>query len=551
MAARIKGSALEEEACRRLKDARRQKSHFERDMMEAYFFAAPHRARSVNSTSHQDGHWKPQDAAELNTSFAMELAGDFATVVVNAFFPQGEQWAMRKATAILPEGARDQVEMQAQTEDRAIFMSLGESNFYAEVGKGFIPDLAIGTVAIWIDQPYAHKPVRCMSVPLRELEINIGPHGNVDDRFIVRHTRMHHLEALLPGVTLPPAIAALRDKDGDKHCEVVRGFWRVYDTTGVTRWRYVAMVDEMIVEDRELTGEGSCPLIVGRFNATADYAWGLGPLLQGLPDLRVVDEMAMLRIKMIGMTLEPPISFPDDSFINIEEGIESGMAYKVRPGSEGAIKNIYQPPAQDPAIYFTNDQETRLKRIFFLDYPDQPGKTPPTATQWLDEMTMAQRRIGTPGLSFWHEFPAEVFVRFEALGVKAGMVKALADADGKAQGGMTRLHPYNPAQKAIEQQDVAQFTRFAQIGTQITPEEWKLYTDGKATLLELAKKMGVDDIWKQRSAADTQKALQTIQQLQSGSPGQVPNGPPTPSTPTPDPGAPPINPTLQLRSQAA
>lgn len=545
---------LEQEACERLEDARRQKVKVDQDLREGLFFAAPHRARDVSSRNVTPEKYRPKDAAELNTSLGMELAGDFVTQLVNTFFPQGERWAMRKASLMVADSSlRKSVEDQAAEGDKIIFDAFGESNFYTEVGKGFNPDAALGTVAMWVDQPAPHMPLRFQAVPIRELEINIGPYGDVDDRFVVRHTKFKYIKAILPGVAMPQKVRDAQAEKQDKPCEVARGFWRVYHDDGAVEWQYVALVDDMLVDSQTLKGDGSCPLIVARFNPSPEFAWGDGPLIQGLPDLRVVDELALKRIRAIDLTIEPPVAFPDDSFANISEGLEAGMAYPLRPGSEGAIKNIYDPPPQDPAIYFINDQEQRLKRLFFLDYPDQPGKTPPTATQWLDEMTMAQRRFGTPGLPFWWEFCAASFTRAEWLLEKSGAIKAITDTDGKKAGkSATRLRPYNPAEKAIEQQTVAQFARFVQIAGQAFPEEFKLVSDGTPTIDALAKIMGVQDIWFERKG-DAQKAIVSqLAQLKGGAtPGApaVPDGPP--AQVPPQAGGQPIPVSESLRSQAA
>ncbi len=542
---------LEAEVAERLAEARKQKTKVEIDLREGYFFAAPHRSREVQSTMASAERYRPNDAGDLNTSFGMELSGDFVTLLINTFFPQGEKWAMSKAAQIVKDdGLRKSIEEQAADRDKAVFGAMSESNFYPECGKGLNPDAALGTVAMWSDLPAPHRPLRYQTVPLRELEINIGPFGDVDDRFIVRHTRFRHIKAILPGVTMPQAVAEKMGSSQDKTCEVVRGFWRIYHDDGSVEWQYVATVDGHVVDKNVLKGEGSCPLIVARFNPSGEFAWGEGPLIQGLPDLRVVDELTMKRLRGIDLTMEPPVAFPDDSFANISEGLEPGMAYPMRPGSEGAIKNIYDPPPQDPAIYFMNDQETRLKRIFFLDYPDQPGKTPPTATQWLDEMTMAQRRFGTPGLPFWWEFCAGIFTRAEYLLEKSGVIKAI-QVGGENTTNVTRLHPYNPAEKAIEQQDVAQFSRFVQIAGQAFPEEFKLASDGTKIIEALAKKMSVEELWQERPDAQKQAAIEAIQKLAGGQAPGAPNVPDGAAPPQQDPGPPQINPSIQLRSKSA
>jgi hypothetical protein len=244
-------------------------------------------------------------------------------------------------------------------------------------------------------------------------------------------------------------------------------------------------------------------------------------MIKALPDLRSLDELAMKKIKAIDMLLMPPTGYPDDSFTHIEAGLEAGMAYPIRPGSEGAIKNIYDPPPQDAAIFLTQDLEQRLRRLFFLDWPQQRGDTPPTATQWLDEMTKAQQRIGTPGYVFWTEFCGGTVSRFQYILEKQGAIKPPA-LDGKS----VSLVPYNPAQKAAEQQEVAQASRAIEIGAQAFPEEWKAAVDGTATIKKLVQKLGADGIIAMRPPEHVAAAIKMLSGLSGGQPGQAAPQPP-------------------------
>lgn len=351
----------------RLAQARYQKTQFELDLREGYWFAAPHRARNVLSTT-KTVKVKPKDAQELNTSFAFELCGDFPTVIINTFMPPVQPWFARRPASIVPKESRKQVQDEAAEGDLAIFEAITGSNFYAECGKAFEPDLALGTIGMWVEPRKGYEPIRCQAIPIRELEINTGPDGSVADRFIVRYTQFGFLPELLPGVTLPEKFSKAVDKRPTAECILVWGFWPLYEDDGEETWQSVVMIDgELVGPCPKIKGAGSCPLVVARFGASPEWAWGTGPLIKALPDLRSLDELSMKKIKAIDMALMPPVGYPDDSIAHLADGIEAGMAYPMRPGSEGALKNIYDPPKQDAAIYFTQDLEQRLKRLFFLD----------------------------------------------------------------------------------------------------------------------------------------------------------------------------------------
>jgi hypothetical protein len=203
----------------------------------------------------------------------------------------------------------------------------------------------------------------------------------------------------------------------------------------------------------------------------------------------------------------PPITYPHDSFAAIEEGLEPGMAYPIQVGSQDAVKSIYQPPPANAANYVYQDKEHRLKRLFFVDFPEQTGDTPPTLGQWLDEMARAQRRIGTSGLSFWREGPAQYFSRFKYILERKGVIQRLA-----ARGGVVSTRPMNPTQRAAEQQEIAMAVRFLELMSQFFPEEYRMWIDGKVTMQNFLAKMRVKLI-AFRSKDQVNAAIGQIQKL--------------------------------------
>lgn len=497
---------LDEEANRRISDARRQKTPFELDMRECYFFTAPLRARQINSQSspattpiHDDGY--------LQTSAGFELAGDYVTEILNTFMPQAEQWCERAKGIYVSKSDWDSIKAQVKEDDVTIFSAIKGCNFYSEFAKAAYPDLGIGTMGLWVDDERPGENICVQAVPLRELEINLGPYGEIDDRFIVRHTRNRHVKALLKGITIPEDLEEEVEAGPDKKTEVRWGWWRLWDRLGDEHWQHVVMIKNRVVKSVEIKGEGCCPLLVMRFNATADWAYGLGVLLQALPELRQVDELEGQKVSHIELNLTPPMGIPDDSFAAVEQGLEPGMAYPIRPGSEGAIKKLYDPGSPEAGIYAVEDKVRHLRKLFYVDYPEQRGDTPPTLGQWMDELARAQRRIGTPGLTFWWEGPAKIFLRFKYLLEARGVIRP-AKVNGKA----IALVPSNPAQRAAEQQEVATAVRAIQILGQAFPEEFKAYIDGKATMTAFIEKMRVT-LLKFRPEEEVKQAVGMIAQL--------------------------------------
>lgn len=514
---------LEHHANAKLAAARVWKNYIELDIKECYFFTAPNRQRQINSMT-QPGTQRMLDAPELNTDQAFVITQDFVTELLQAFMPEALPWCERGPGMDIPDGIWEKIKDQVKKDDLKIFAAMKASNLYPELTKAFYPDIAIGAAGLWIDRPAIHKPINVAAVPLREIEIDLGPYGEIDYRAAVRFTRNHYVRELVGEDIWQKLDPELKKLCGDKPTErtqVIWAFWRDWEDKSDEVWQHVVMLQNKVIHDDKLRGEGSCPLQVQRFNPTADWPHGIGPLIQGLPTLRQIDELERMRIAHASMAINPPITYPDDSFAQVEQGVEEGMAYPIRPGSEKAVQAIYTVPPPEAANYQYQEKVSILRKLFFVDHPEQTGDTPPTATQWMDELARAQRRLGTPGLSFWKEGPAQIFLRFKYLLEAAGSITPVK-VDGRAVATL----PRNPAQAAAEQQDIVKAMQMLTWSLQTFPEEAKMSIDGDKTMKNIIKKGRIDLI---EFRPDEQKAA-AVEQMQKligdrpipGTPSQVP-----------------------------
>lgn len=503
---------IEKVALRKLADARMFKSYVELDFKECYFFCAPQRQRTISSMT-EPSQQRMLDAPELNTDTAFILAQDFVTEVINSFMPEATPWCARGPGMDLPPGAWDKVKDQIGKDDEKIFEAMKASNLYPEMAKAFYPDLAIGTVAAWIDRPHPSQPITVAAVPLRELEINLGPYGEVDDRFAVRYTRNSYVRELVGEEIWAKIPAKLKEKIEKKptvRTQVIWGFWRLWEEIGDECWQHVVLVGNELVHKTELKGEGSCPLWVARFNPSPDWPHGIGPMIQGLPSFRQIDELESMLIENAELALVPPITYPHDSFTNIEQGLEPRMAYPIQQGSEKSVQPIYKVPPANPAAYAYEDKLKKLRKLFYVDHPEQTGDTPPTAAQWYDEIARSQRRMGIPGLSFWREGPAKIFQRFQHLLEQSGAITPMK-VDGRAVATL----PRNPTQAAAEMQEVANFAKAVQLLGGAFPEEFKANADGRGTMDAVLGKMRVT-LLKMRNKEDVARAVDQMAKLISG-----------------------------------
>ncbi|MGL4297117.1 MAG: portal protein [Aestuariivirga sp.] len=512
--------ALTQEAKRKLAGCRRQRDAARDDIEEAYFFVEPARMRDVRDELktrriEQDGN---QDASLLQISIGMECAEDFATTLIASFMPRGMDWMDQTLPSDIPEIEQEEALEQAQRQTARIFEMIRESNFDAAVAMSLCPDASVGVHALLIKDKRPDKPVFCLPAPIADLDIDIcADTGRVGARFLRKACPADEIEHVLSDIKLPEDVLR-KLKSAKEGIRIIRwGWWPLYgrEYDGDEHWQHVVMIEEQVVHAAVIKGEGSCELVVARFNPLPERAYGRGPAVKSLPELRHLDDLAAGETEHIDWTLRPAYTFPDDSFSNIEDGIMPGTFVPVRPGTANDVKRMSEPGQIDAALFDQQARERKVKRLFYVDTPEQRGDTPPTATQWVDEMALAQRRIGTPGEQYWREGPLEFFKRFRYIAQKRNLVS-----------GQVRnlpLTPANPAKRAQDMQKAQNAVRAAQVGGAIFPEEFKLSVDGAKTMMNIFKLMGAEGVIEQRDQAQIQQAASLIGQVQGGQPqGPVP-----------------------------
>lgn len=480
------------DAIGRLADARSQKRLVEKDLQEAYFFTRPRLSQQVTSTMPTTK--TIVDVDDLATGIGSEVSEDFATEVISAFFPQNTQWVESSAQAALLEGIEaespemNDLRKEVIDYDKKIFASINASNFNSELAVALDPDASIGTIGLWIDAKVSSRPYKVEHVPTRELEFNVGPDGDVDDRFRVRFVSGAKLRSVIGNIPIPEAIEKKIKNSPKGLIEVVWCFWRDWDKPDDDVYRHVLLVDKRAVHQTTLDGEGCLPLIIARFSPDKLHAWGNGSAIKSLQELRVLDVITAGTQDRVDIANNPPIHYPDDGVLDFEGGIEAGKAYPMRPGGARDIGSLYFPGDADLGFYTTKDLEKKIRRKFFADYPEQTGDTPPSATQWVDEMVRSQRRIGTPGLKFWREGPYEIYRRFEYLLEKDGKIEKVT-----VNGNQISLTPNNPATQAQDAQKLQVAGNLLGMAKSYFPMTSQAAIDELATM-ENMKKLSKDEV---------------------------------------------------------
>jgi hypothetical protein len=494
---------IAEEAKNVLGDARADKAGFLTDFTEAFQFCFPQRV--TPGTSATSGS-RSNSASSNFTSIGEMVIADFASAISYTFAPEHAPWAGLKLTTAIPDELKDQAQAAIDQHQEIIFEAIGASSFHEAFKQG-AKDLGVSAFGMIIQDPGRAEPIKCQVIPLNELLIWRGPDGDIAGRFWEQTVKVRHLKDLFPGITLPRKIQDKKNRNKNSTCKKTQGCWRDYSKPGVMAWHTITMLDDEPIQYSHSEGFGSCSILVCRWDADSPFAWGNGPAIKALPDLRALDEATYLLLKGMARAVDPPVAYDDDSILNMEGGISNGALFPRMPGSKIDVIETQNPNSMAEVVKFCDGLAHVIRRHFYVDQPEQEGLTPPTLGQWMDESLRTQRRLGTPAAAIWTEFLSEAFMRFRYLLLKRGDLKPIA-VDGK----LVTLRPDNPLQRAAEMEEAGASLRTLQQLEVTFPGMLPFFLDVGPTIHKIVQQARATGL-KLKDADEIDQALASQQQM--------------------------------------
>lgn len=206
--------------------------------------------------------------------------------------------------------------------------------------------------------------------------------------------------------------------------------------------------------------------------------------MTAMPSANVLQELGYLFLKNLGKRVDPPFSYYEDGLFNPEGGIDAGMALP-RDRNSGEVQWLIAEQDLDTALFEREQFRLAVKRALFQDKPDQTGKTPPTATQWIDERAMTERRLQLSRLRVYKEWVLPILDRFNHILTIRGDLPPLS-IDGE----IIDVSFENPITKTSDAEEVSASMQLAQAAAGIFGEAFLANTDAVKTLENWKQKSG-------------------------------------------------------------
>lgn len=427
-------------------------------LLEAcYYYAIPYRNRFYRPKQ-QQGEFK---ATRLYDTTAVEATKTFVSKLHDAMTPPQVQWGyldIDESFDTEEDIDRNQIQEMLDNYMRRLFVFLHESNFDVVINECYF-DLAIGTSCLVVNSFTDEQPLLFTSVPMDKLAIEESFTGRVDSWYRNwEDVKINEIKVRWPNAVLTGEMMMQVIENPDA---VVRCLYEgvMYMPHRDKKYMYMVGTEECPILCEEFD---SNPGIVWRFQKVNNEVFGRGPVMDALPSIISLNELARIELAAANLnTFKPYMGFSDAVFNPHTFKLEPFTVIPIAPISVGGQAPLIPlPSSADPAFSQLTMADLRLqiKTLLFNDVNPNESIQPQTATELMIVQQSLAQRIGPLFSRLQQEFLWPVIKRCAYILDKRGALPM-----PKIKGVKVNFRYRSPLALAKGQQDIARFTQYYQL----------------------------------------------------------------------------------------
>lgn len=324
--------------------------------------------------------------------------------LLSGIMPQGSEWGRLEWA----RGESAERKAQLATVQDYLFRTLERSNFEPEASETFLDLSGFGNCCLAVDGGDWATPLEFTAIPLPDWWITPGVRGNWADIHVRFRKPAYAVRAEWPNADLPPGFGGAQKAD---NVEVYESWIRDLGSP-VERWRWECHVDGNVLARGGASGQGSCRFLVGRWGKAAGELYAVGPGMQALPSMGVLNEAVRLILANGEMALTGMYQAEDDGVLNpYAVELIPGTIVPIAPGSKGLTP--LQPPSTrlDLGGLVLDEHRLAIRKALFNEQLGPRTGTPPTAFEIRERMAELARQIGPSYGRVWRELAVPLIQR--------------------------------------------------------------------------------------------------------------------------------------------
>ena len=327
---------------------------------------------------------------------------------------------------------RDRLAMQQEIDEQMTFLlqMLRNSNFDIMADEKAL-DLAIGTGVDGIRPSDNHEFIDCEAIPLHQVTLDRGPHGDIDGIFRCQDIEQAHIKVKWPKAVIPDANRVEPERASETKLKVLEACYRDWNSKEEC---YVYHVIDYKAKETlwktKYKGMGSKPWNASRWSAASGEIYGRGPLLNALNSVRGINLLKRLLFENADMEIGGVWRIENDGMVNVDTiTIESGMIIPHMPNSRG-LEKISSSANFDLSQFIMEDEKATIRRALYVEDYSGKGQTPISAEEVGGRRMMLAKRLGGPSARLFREWVVRVIQRVVYIGKQQGILN-LPRLDGR------------------------------------------------------------------------------------------------------------------------
>lgn len=452
-----------------------------------YYYAIPYRNRFYRPKE-QQGEFR---GSRVYDTTAVEATKTFVSKLHDAMTPPQVQWGyldIDESSNDIEDIDRSQMQLELNDYMRKLFVYIHESNFDVVINECYF-DLAVGTSCLVVNNFTDEEPLLFTSVPMDKLCIEEAMTGRIESWYRNwENTKIGEINVRWKNAKLTDSMIQMLEGNPDAVVEMLYEGVMYCPNDKRPYWYMVGTQDECVLLEKYESNPG----IVWRFQKVNNEVFGRGPIMDALPSIISLNELARIELAAANLnTFKPYMGFSDAVFNPHTFKLEPFTIIPIAPIGVGG-----QPPLQplassaDPSFsqLTMSDLRNQIKSLLFNDANPNESVQPQTATEVMLQQQSLAQKIGPLFSRLQQEFLWPVIKRCAYILEKRGL---LVRPD--MQGQRIQFRYKSPLALVKAQQDISRFTQYFQLMQGIFGAgPATMYVDPGVTPYLLAEQMQVD-----------------------------------------------------------
>jgi hypothetical protein len=465
----------------------------------ADLWASLHEACYHYAIPNRNKFWRPREqqgelkGARVYDTTAIEATKTFVSKLHTAMTPPQTQWGyLMLDDSWATENAEDKEEAQAELNAymRKLFDYIHDSNFDVVINECYF-DLAVGTSCLVVNAHTDEQPLLFTSIPMDKLAVEEAMTGKLESWYRnwedvkISEITKRWIKAQIPAEYL----RMLKDNPDASIRLVYEGV--MYVPQEDKPYCYVVCTDSHILYKEYLENN---PGIVWRFQKTNNDVFGRGPVMDALPSIISLNEVARIELASANLNVfKPYMAFSDAVFNPNTFTMQPMSIIPIAPiGADGQPPLIPLSDSSNPqfAQLTIMDLRAQIQRLLFADSPIPQGSVQPaSATELMINQQMLASRIGPLFSRLQQEFLYPLVQRCAHILHTMGHLKR-----PKIKGQFINFQYRSPLALAKGQEQIARFAQWYQMIQGIVgPDMAQVYVNPQVFPWVMADLMQIDN----------------------------------------------------------